>query len=84
MKNKVLINVYVPSLDETYEVYIPVNESINTILELICKTIFDLSDSDFSIDSAHYLLDPDTTNVYLKNQLVRETNIVNSKKIILI
>ena len=84
MKNKVLINVYVPSLDENYETYIPVNESINTILELICKTVFDLSDSNFNIDSTHYLLDPDTANVYLKKQIVRDTNIINSKKIILI
>lgn len=84
MKNKVLINVYVPSLDEVYEIYIPINESVNTILDLICKTIYDLSDSDFNIDETHYLLDPDTLTIYLKKQLVRETNINNSKKIILI
>ena len=35
MKNKVLINVYVPALDEKYELFISVNESINKNLELI-------------------------------------------------
>ena len=35
MKNKILIYVYVPTLDETYEVYIPVNESIKVVSELI-------------------------------------------------
>ena len=84
MKNKLLISVYVPTLDETYEVYIPSNETINAILELISKTISDLSDSDFNSDDDHYLLNPDTSIVYLKNQIVRDTDIINSKKLILV
>ena len=84
MKNKILISVYVPTLDETYEVYIPSNETIKVILELISKTVDDLSDSDFNSDDNHYLLDVDTLSIYLKNQIVRDTNIINSKKIVLV
>ena len=84
MKNKILISVYVPTLDETYEVYIPSNETIKVILELISKTISDLSDSDFNPDDKHYLLDADTLSIYLKSQIVRDTNITNSKKIVLV
>ena len=84
MKNKILINIYVPTLDVSYEVYIPVNESVKVVLELITKTIFDLSDSDFNLDDTHYLLDSDSSTVYLESQLVRDTNLTNSKKVILI
>ena len=84
MKNKILISVYVPSLDETYEIYIPVNETIKVVLDLISKTIFDLSDSNFNPNEKHYLLDSDTSNIYLKSNLVRDTNIINSKMIVLI
>lgn len=84
MKNKILINVYVPTLDTSYEVYIPINESIKLIQELITKTIFDLSDSDFNLNDEHFLLDSDSATIYLENQLVRDTNLANSKKVILI
>ena len=47
MKNKVLIRVYVVSLDDMYELYIPTNESIKKILELVIKLVSDFSDSDF-------------------------------------
>ena len=84
MKNKVLIRLYVPCIDEEYEIYIPTNDSIKKILELIVKSVYELSDSNFELEKPHYLLDPDTSIVYLEGQIVRDTNIKNSKKIILL
>ena len=84
MKNKVLIELYVPNIDEQYEIYIPTNETIKKVLELIIKSVFELSDSNFNQDDAHYLLDPETSSVYMNDQIVRDTNIKNSKKIILV
>ncbi len=84
MKNKVLIKVYVPSIDEEYEIYIPTNETINKVLELIIKSVYELSDSNLNLEEKHYILDPDTSIVYTNDQIIRDTNIKNSKKIILI
>lgn len=84
MKNKVLVKVYVPCIDEEYEIYIPTNETINKILELIVKSVYELSDSNLDQESKHYILDPDTSNIYSNDQIIRDTNIKNSKKIILI
>lgn len=84
MKNKILVKVYVPSIDEEYEIYIPANESIKKILELIVKSVYELSDSNLNQDVIHYILDPDTSTIYTDNQIIRDTNIKNSKKIILI
>lgn len=84
MKNKVLINVYVPNIDEEYEIYIPVNESIGRVLELILKSVYELSDSSIVIEKEHYLLDPETAIIYDISSIVRDTNIKNSKRIILI
>lgn len=83
MKNKVLVKVYVPSIDEEYEIYIPTNESVKKILELVVKSIYELSDSNINQEEKHYLLDPDTSTVYTEDQIIRDTNIKNSKKIIL-
>lgn len=84
MKNKVLIKVYVPSIDEEYEIYVPTNESIKKVLELIIKSVYELSDSNLNQEVQHYLLDPETSSVYLNDQIIRDTNIKNSKKVILV
>lgn len=84
MKNKVLIRVYVQKIDEEYELYIPVNESIKKILELIVKSVSELSDIQELNDDVHHLIDPDNSTVYNDYQIVRDTNIRNSKKVILV
>jgi hypothetical protein len=84
MKNKILVKVYVPSIDEEYEIYIPVNETINKVLELILKSVSELSDDNLDLNQKHYLLDPDTSLTYDNSNIVRDTNIKNSKKLILV
>lgn len=84
MKNKILVKIYVPSIDEEYEVYIPVNETINKVLELILKSVSELSDDNLDLNQKHYLLDPETSITYDNSNIVRDTNIKNSKKIILV
>ena len=84
MKNKVLVKVYVSSIDEQYEIYIPTNETIKKVLELIVKSVYELSDANLDQESKHYILDPDTSIVYTNEQIIRDTNIKNSKKIILV
>ena len=82
MKNKVLIKIYVPTIE--YELYIPINESVKKVLELIVKSIYELSDSSLDKSVNHYLMDPNTATIYNNFQIIRETNIRNSKKVILI
>ena len=83
MKNKILINVYVPKLLETYNVYIPVNERIMRIKELLLKAIYDLSDGAFPLDVSHYLIDSSTGLIYQGNEIVRDSTIKNGKNVIL-
>ena len=84
MKNKVLIRVYVPTIEEEYELYIPVNETINKVLDLVLKSISELSDNNLNLGVKHYLLDPETSITYNNWDIIRETNIKNSKKLILL
>ena len=41
MNNKVLVKVYVPTLDSSYDVFIPVNELVWKANKLIVKSISD-------------------------------------------
>ena len=83
MKNKILIKVIVPSLNQEYEAFIPANERICKIKELLVKSIKDISDSYFDTDRIYSLLDPDTGTIYDSRLPVRDTNIKNSKKVVL-
>ena len=35
MKNKILIKLYVPFIDEIYELFIPTNESVKKVVDLV-------------------------------------------------
>ena len=43
MEYKVLIRLYVPEIEEEYEMYIPINKHIIEITDLLCKLVNDLS-----------------------------------------
>lgn len=50
MKNKILIKLIVPELDETFDIFIPVNELVWKIKKLILKAISDLSNANIDRD----------------------------------
>ena len=84
MKNKVLIKVYAISISEEFEIYIPTNESIKTVIDLIVKSVFELSDGRIISNQNYCLLDCDTNILYNYSQIIRNTNITNGKKIFLV
>lgn len=84
MKNKILINLYVPAIDYNYEIFIPTNETIKKVVDLIVKSINELVDDALSPNNQYYLLDPEISSIYAMASIVRETNIINDKKIILV
>jgi len=83
MKNKILIKLIVPVLMSEYEIFIPVNERITKIKELIINSLKDLSDGEFDTTKKYNLVDPDTGEVYDNKSIIRDLNIINSKKLIL-
>lgn len=83
MKNKVLVKIIIPYLMATYEMFIPVNERIVRVKDLIVRGVYDLSDQKLTLNKTYSLIDPDTGTIYDSRSIVRDTNIINSKKIIL-
>lgn len=84
MDNKVLVTVYVPHLDSKYDMYIPVNKRIHVIIDLIKKSLLELSEGNFDINSKYELYNYDNGEPYNVNDLVRDTNIRNNCKIIIV
>lgn len=84
MKNKVLIKLYVPELNESYDVFIPVNEYIWKIIKLSVKAISDLSNNALDTNKNYYLINIENGNIYQNNQIVINTEIRNSTRLILL
>lgn len=83
MKNKVLITIVIPTLMETYDVYIPVNEKIAKIKELLIESISEFSENEFDKSRNYNLINAKTGVIYKNNDIVRDTDITNSTKIII-
>ena len=84
MKNKVLIKLLVPELDETFDVFIPVNELVWKIKRIILKAIGDLSNANIDTNIEYVLLNKDNSKIYNNNEIILDTDIRNSSELILI
>lgn len=83
MKNKVLVELIVPILETKYDVYIPVNKKIGNVAILLAKTVSDLSMGNYTENGHNALYNGTTGQKYDVNLLVRDSDIRNSSKLIL-
>lgn len=84
MNNKVLIKLIVPDLDETFDIFIPVNELIWRIKKLLIKSISDLSNIYPDENEEYILINKSNTRIYQNNEIIINTDIRNGSEIILI
>ena len=82
MKYKVLIKLFVPEIEETYEMYIPINKTIGEISELLSKLVNDLSKV-YPVKKNACLCNRYTGIIYEKQYLIRNTDIRNGTDLII-
>ena len=84
MMNKVLVKLYVPAIEEQYDILIPLNRRIYNVIKLLNKGVYELSGGYYKPNQKHILYDKLTGKPYDLNDSVKETNIRNGKEIVLI
>ena len=82
MEYKVLIKLYVPEIEETYELYIPVNKYIGEIAELLCKIVNNLSRV-YPAKKNACLCNRRTGVIYERINTIRQTDIRNGTELVL-
>ena len=84
MNNKILILVFVPSLEVSFEFYVPINKKIGTIKNSIIGFI--QSEYGFSINDSGMvsMVDKETGNVLNEDVFVYDSIIRNGTKLLLI
>ena len=78
--NKLLVSLYVLMLDKQFELFIPVDEKVGNIVKLLDKSLFE----NVSDLRKRIVLNLDSGNVYKNNDIIRNTDIKNDTKLVLI
>ena len=83
-KNKILIELEIPSIEKKYDLFIPINKKVGTIKTLLEEALKDITDDDYEIREDTNLYSKDTGEIYDVNKTVRDTDLQNGSRIILI
>jgi len=84
IENKVLVSVNVPMLEKKYDIYFPVNRKISSVIRMIKSSLQSLSQGIFNMNNDYVLYNEENGEPYDMNILVRESNIRNGSKVILL
>lgn len=82
--NKILIKVYVPEIEEIYDIWVPLNRKIYTVIKLLIKAIYDLSGGYYKPREIPNLYNKITARAYEMNKNVKESDIKNGTEVILL
>ena len=83
-KNKILIELEIPLLEKKYDLFIPINKKIGTVKKLIEDSLQELTDTNYEVREDTNLYSKDTGDIYDVNKNVRDTDLKNGSRVILI
>ncbi len=83
MKNKVLVSLSVPEIDKKYDLWLPINRKVGNIINLLNKTINELTDGELPISNCNILYNIETKEKYQPDILLANTNIRNGTELLL-
>jgi hypothetical protein len=84
MKNKILLLVDVPEIEKRYEVFVPINKRIGSVILLLTKAVNELSDGAFPLKNNAVLYNGSNGSLYEIDALIKDTNLENGTVVILL
>ena len=84
MDNKVLVSLVVPEIEQTFDIFLPINRKIGNVIALLTKAINELSDEIFPISEYACIYNADTMEEYSSDILIANTNIKNGTKLVML
>lgn len=82
--NKILVELEIPLIEVKYDMFIPINKKIGTIKSLVEESLVELTDNAYTPKDDTNLYSKETGDVYDVNKTVRDTDLKNGSRIILI
>ena len=84
MKNKNLLKLIVPEIDNTFDIFIPVNEVVWKVKKLVIKSIYDLSGGALDLQKNYALINKEDGKQYSNNLVIIDTDIRNATELVLL
>jgi hypothetical protein len=81
--NKILVQLFIPLIEEEYDIFIPINKRIGTIKQIIEKNMSEKADG-YVIKEDTNLYSQETGQVYDVQLLVKDTDLKNGSRIVLL
>ena len=82
--NKILIELEIPLIEKSYDLYIPINKRIGTVKKLIEQALVEITEGAYEMKLDTNFYSKETGQIYDVNKNVRETDLKNGSRIILI
>ena len=82
--DKILVNIFVPIINSSYDMFIPVSLKVYTVLELIKKSVAEMSDGRFIANENNVLCFRGDGSIIDINLSALETEIKNGSRLMLI
>ncbi len=83
MENKVLVEIFIPAIDKSLDLYIPLNKRIGNVITLINKALKEIDDA-YNLPPSMVLYNRYTSKSYATNELVAYTDIKSGSSLILV
>ena len=83
MDYKVLVKVYVPEIEQDFEMYVPINKTVSQVLILLNKLINNITNEVYPIKQYIRLYNRRTFQVYNMETAIRDTDIRNGSEIVI-
>jgi len=84
MNNKVCVELKVPMIEAKYDLFIPVNKKTIEIIFLLNKAINEMTDNNFPYNTHLSLIDGRSGLIYKNDLTIKENQILNGSKLILL
>lgn len=81
--NKLLISIEVPSIEQNFDLFIPINKKMGTIKKYVIKSIHELSGGILK-EKTYLFFDIDTGTKYPNNVYVKDSGIKNGARIMMV
>ena len=83
MEYKVLVQLFVPEIEQTYELYLPINKNIYQVKKMIEGVIREYAVDYYADANEFILMNRRDSSVYQNGDYVRNTNIRNGTELVL-
>lgn len=82
--NKINVEILIPAINETYNLFIPVNKTVGEVIKLINQAINEFTEGEFPMKNDLSLIDLYTGVIYNFDYSVKNNKIKNGSKLTLI